>query len=242
MSSPHYYDAGSIEVGPSSPPNSINSDGQDSYKESEYVYVKYRIPNKRLSSMEDDIIQMKATIDNYAMAIQNETQFRELCQLALLDEQIKHSECRAAYLRLFQFLNSRPQSSDGETAAYKSQIEHLLMVIGQLQMKIQNMREQHSVALCVAADHIARTEEALERLQMTRPGNGNNVISDVNFYSYCAASLSLTSMSQLNPAFAITTQYSRTSESAVLSILRCFEGDQQTHLLAIESSIVIFGA
>jgi hypothetical protein len=143
MSSPNYYDGGSIEVSPSSPPISINSHGQDSYEESEYVYVKYRIANKRLSSMENDIIEMKITIDNYATAYQNESQFREMCQLALLDEQIKHSECRAAYLRLLQFLNSRPQPGVGETAAHKSQIEHLLMVIGQLQLKIQNMREQH---------------------------------------------------------------------------------------------------
>jgi Holliday junction resolvasome RuvABC endonuclease subunit len=128
--------------------------------------------------MEDEIIEMKTTIDNYATLIQSESQFREMCQLALLDEQIKHSECRAAYLRLLQFLNSRPQSGVGETVAQKSQIEHLLMVIGQLQMKMQNMREQHSGALCVAADHIARTEEALERLQMTRPGNEHNVISE----------------------------------------------------------------
>jgi len=144
MSSPNYYDGGSIEVGPSSPLNSINSDAQDSYEESEYIYVKYRIANKRLSSMENEIIEMKTTIDNYATAIQNESQFREMCQLALLDEQIKHSECRVAYLRLLQFLNSRPQSDVGETVAHKSQIEHLLMVIGQLQIKIQNMREQHS--------------------------------------------------------------------------------------------------
>ncbi|KAH6668259.1 hypothetical protein B0J14DRAFT_658177 [Halenospora varia] len=178
MSFPDYYDGGSVEIGPSSPPNSVISGCQEVSGDSEYVYVKYRIANKRLSSMEDDIIQMKATIDNYATAIQNETQFRELCQLALLDEQIKHSECRAAYLRLFQFLNSRPQSSDGETAAYKSQTEHLLTVIEQLQMKIQNMREQHSGALCVAADHVARTEKALERLQMTCPENRNPVISE----------------------------------------------------------------
>jgi len=138
MSSPNYYDGGSIEVSPSSPPISIDSHGQD---------VKYRIANKRLSSMENDIIEMKTTIDNYATAYQNESQFREMCQLALLDEQIKHSECRVAYLRLLQFLNSRPQSGVGETAAHKSQIEHLLMVIGQLQMKIQDMREQHSEAL-----------------------------------------------------------------------------------------------
>lgn len=178
MSSPNYYDGGSIEFRPSSPPNSINSDGNDSYEESEYVYVKYRIANKRLSSMENEISDMKTTIDNYATAIQNESQFREMCQLALLDEQIKHSECRAAYLRLLQFLNSRSQSGVGETAAHKSQIEHLLMVIGQLQINIQNMREQHSEALFVAANRIACTEETLEQLQMTRPGNRNNVISE----------------------------------------------------------------
>jgi hypothetical protein len=130
MSFPGYYDGGSVEIDPSSPPNSIISDCQDGDEDSEYVYVKYRIANKRLSSMENEIIEMKATIDNYAMAIQNETQFREMCQLALLDEQIKHSECRAAYLRVLQFLNSQPQSNDGEKAAYKSQTEHLLAVIG----------------------------------------------------------------------------------------------------------------
>jgi hypothetical protein len=178
MSFPNYYDGGSVEIGPSSPPNSVISDCQDGNQDSEYVYVKYRIANKRLSSMENEIIKMKATVDNYALAIQNETQFRELCQLALLDEQIKHSECRAAYLRLLQFLNSGPQSSDGETTAYKSQAEHLLTVIGQLQMKIQNMKKEHSGGLCVAADHIARTGEALERLQMTCPENRNPVISD----------------------------------------------------------------
>jgi hypothetical protein len=127
--------------------------------------------------MENEIIEMKTTIDNYATLIQSESQFREMCQLALLDEQIKHSECRAAYLRLLQFLNSRPQSGVGETVAQKSQIEHLLMVIGQLQMKIQDMREQHSEALCVAADYIARTEEALERLQMTGRTRGDSAIS-----------------------------------------------------------------
>ena len=127
--------------------------------------------------MENEIIEMKATIDNYAIAIQNETQFRELCQLALLDEQVKHSECRAAYLRLLQFLNSRPQPSYGETA-YKSQTEHLLTVIGKLQIKIQNIREEHCGALCVAADHITRTEKALERLQMTWPEDRNPVISE----------------------------------------------------------------
>ncbi|KAH6668546.1 hypothetical protein B0J14DRAFT_567045 [Halenospora varia] len=158
MSFPDYYDGGSVEIGPSSPPNSVISGCQEVSGDSEYVYVKYRIANKRLSSMEDDIIQMKATIDNYATAIQNETQF--------------------PYLRLLQFLNSRFQSSDGEIAAYKSQTEHLLTVIGQLQMKIQNMREQHSGALCVAADHVARTEKALERLQMTCPENRNPVISE----------------------------------------------------------------
>lgn len=178
MSSPNYYDGGSIEVGPSSPPTSINSDGRESYEESDYVYVKYRIANKRLSSMENEIIEMKTTIDNYATLIQSESQFREMYQLALLDEQIKHSECRAAYLRLLQYLNSRPQSGVGETVGQESQIEHLLMVIGQLQMKMQNMREQHSGALCVAADHIARTEEALERLQTTKAGNEHNVISE----------------------------------------------------------------
>jgi branched-subunit amino acid aminotransferase/4-amino-4-deoxychorismate lyase len=178
MSSPDYYDGGSVEIGPSPPPNSVISDCQGGSEDSEYVYVKYRIANKRLSSMENEIIEMKAAIDNYAIAIQNETQFRELCQLALLDEQVKRSECRAAYLRLLQFLNSRPQSSDGETTAYKSETEHLLTVIGQLQMKIQDMREQHSGALCVAADHIARTEKALERLQMTWPEDRNPVISE----------------------------------------------------------------
>jgi hypothetical protein len=53
--------------------------------------------------------------------------------------------------------------------------------------------------------------------------------------------LSLNSVSQLNPALAITTQYSRTFESAV-SMLRCFDGDQQTLLLANESSVVTFKA
>ncbi|KAG4430544.1 hypothetical protein IFR05_013974 [Cadophora sp. M221] len=115
--------------------------------------------------MENEIVEMKATIDNYAMAVQNETQFREMCQPASLDEQIKHSERRAAYLRLLQFLNSRPQSN-GETTAYKGQTEHLLAVIGQLQMKIQNMKEEHSGGLCVAADRIPRTtrEEAYATL------------------------------------------------------------------------------
>ncbi|KAH6668496.1 hypothetical protein B0J14DRAFT_567008 [Halenospora varia] len=141
MSFPDYYDGGSVEIGPSSPPNSVISGCQEVSGDSEYVYVKYRIANKRLSSMEDDIIQMKATIDNYATAIQNETQF-------LMEKQ------------------------------HRSQTEHLLTVIEQLQMKIQNMREQHSGALCVAADHVARTEKALERLQMTCPENRNPVISE----------------------------------------------------------------
>jgi hypothetical protein len=175
MSFPNYYDGGSIEIGPSCLSNSIISDSQYGCEDSEYVYVKYRIANKQLSSMENDIIEMKATIYNYAMAIQNETQFREMYQLALLDEQIKHGQCRAAYLRLLEFLNSRAQCRDGEITAHESQTEHLLMVIEQLQMKIQNMREEHSVALCVATDHIARTEKALERLQMTWPVNRNNV-------------------------------------------------------------------
>jgi hypothetical protein len=166
MSFPDYYDGGSVEIDPSSPPNSVVSGSQDFSQDSEYVYVKYRIANKRLSSMEDDIIELKATIGNYGIAIQNETQLREMYQLALLDEQMKHSQCRAAYLRLLQFLNSRSQCRDEETTTHESQTEHLLMVIGQLQMKIQNMREQHSEALCVAADHIARTEKALERRQM----------------------------------------------------------------------------
>jgi hypothetical protein len=178
MSFPDYYDGGSVEICPSSPPDSVISGSQDVSQNSEYVYVKYRIANKRLSSMEDDIIEMKATISNYAMAIQNETQLREMYQLVLLDEQMKHSECRAAYLRLLQFLNSRPQCRDGETTAHESQTEHLLMVIGQLQMKIQKMREQHSGALCVAADHIARTEKALERLQMTGQATGGSAISE----------------------------------------------------------------
>jgi hypothetical protein len=178
MSFSGYYDGGSVEIGPSSPPNSVISDCQDGSEDSEYVYVKYRIANKRLSSMENEIIEMKATIDNYAIAIQNETQFREMCQLALLDEQTKHSECRAAYLRLLHFINSRPQCTDGETTAHGSQTEHLLTVIGQLQMKIQNMREQHFGALCVAANHIARTEKTLERLKMTWPGNGNPLNSE----------------------------------------------------------------
>ena len=166
MSFPDYYDGGSVEIGPSSPSNSVISGSQDVRQDSEYVYVKYRIANKRLSSMEDDIIELKATIGNYAMAIQNETQLREMYQLALLDEQMKHSQCRAAYLRLLQFLDSRSQCRDEETTTHESQSKHLLMVIGQLQMEIQNMREQHSEALCVAADHIARTEKALERRQM----------------------------------------------------------------------------
>ena len=128
--------------------------------------------------MEDDIIEMKTTIGNYAMAIQNETQLREMYQLALLDEQIKHSQCRAAYLSLLQFLKSRSQSGVGDLVAHKSHTEHLLMVIGQLQMKIQDMREQHSEALCVAADHIARTEEALERLQISGQTRGKSAISE----------------------------------------------------------------
>ncbi|KAH6667151.1 hypothetical protein B0J14DRAFT_567663 [Halenospora varia] len=144
------YDGGSVEIGPSSP---SNSGSQDASQDAEYVYVKYRIANKRLSSMEDDVIELKATISNYAMAIQNETQLREMYQLALLDEQMKHSQCRAAYLRLLQFQNSRSQCRDEETTAHERQTEHLLM----------NMREQHSEVLCVAADHIARTEKALER-------------------------------------------------------------------------------
>jgi hypothetical protein len=170
MSFPNCYDGGSVEIGPSSPPNSVNSDCREGDEDSEYVYVKYRIANKRLSSMEDQITEMRATVDDYAVALQNETQFREMCQLALLDEQIRHSECRAAYLRLSKFLHSQPPRSDQEPTAYKAQITHLLAVVEQLQNKIQTMTEQHSKALCVAADHIARTERALERLQMTDPG------------------------------------------------------------------------
>lgn len=177
MSSPDYYDGGSVEIGPSPPHNSVISDCQGGSEDSEYVYVKYRIANKRLSSMENEIIEMKATIDNYAIAIQNETQFREMYQLALLDEQIKNSEYRAAYLRLWQFLNSQPQCSKEPTAT-KAQTEQLLTMIEQLQMKIQFMKEQHSEALCVAADHLARTERALERLQMTCAGHRNPVISE----------------------------------------------------------------
>jgi hypothetical protein len=171
MSFPNCYDGGAIEIGQSSPHNSVKADCQEGSEDSEYVCVKYRIANTRLSSMEDQITEMKATIDNYAMALQNETQIREMCQLALLDEQVRHSECRAAYLRLLQYLNSRPQRSDEEATAYRSQTEHLLIVVGQLQMKIQTMREQHSGALYVAADRIARTERALERQQMTYLGS-----------------------------------------------------------------------
>ena len=155
MSFTNYYDGGSAEILSSS---AVVSECQDNNEDSEYVYVKYRIANKRLSSLENEVIEMKATIDSYAITIQNEMQFRELCQLALLDEQTKHSECHADYLRLLQILNSRTQSSDGEKTAYKSQTEHLLTVIGQLQMIIQNMREQCSGALCVGTDHTAHTE------------------------------------------------------------------------------------
>ncbi|KFY04386.1 hypothetical protein V491_09371 [Pseudogymnoascus sp. VKM F-3775] len=155
MSFPNYYDGGSAEILSSPGTNPVVSDCQDNNEESEYVYVKYRIANKRLSSMENEVMQMKATIDRYAMTIQNEMQFRELCQLALLDEQTRYSECHAAYLRLLQFLNSRPQTSDGEKTAYKSQTEHLLTVIGQLQMTIQNMKEQYSGAPCLETDHTA---------------------------------------------------------------------------------------
>jgi hypothetical protein len=137
---PNYYDGGSVEIGPSSPPNLVNADCHEGGSEnSEYVYIKYRIANKRLSSMEDQITQLKATIDNYAIALQYETQIREICQLALLDEQIR-------------------RSGDEDTADYKSQIEHLLAVIWQLQTKIQTMREQHSGELSVAANHTTRAE------------------------------------------------------------------------------------
>lgn len=78
MSFPNYYDGGSVEIGPSSPSNSAISDSQNASQNSEYVYVKYRIANKRLSSIEDDIIDLKATIGKYAIAIQNETQLREM--------------------------------------------------------------------------------------------------------------------------------------------------------------------
>ncbi|KAL5350942.1 hypothetical protein ACLOAV_004515 [Pseudogymnoascus australis] len=142
MSFPNYYDGGSAEILSSYVPNPVVSDCQDNSEDPEYVYVKYRIANKRLSSMEKEVIEMKATIDSYAITIQNEMQFRELCQLELLDEQTKYRECHAAYLRLLQLLNTRPRSSDEEKTAYKSQTEHLLTVIGQLQMIIQNLKEQ----------------------------------------------------------------------------------------------------
>ena len=116
--------------------------------------------------MEDDIIELKTKISNYAMDIQNETQLREIYHLALLDEQIKYSQCQAAYLQLVQILNSQSQYWDEEMTAHERQTDNLLMVIGQLQTEIQNMREQHSEALCVAAAHISRTEKALERRQM----------------------------------------------------------------------------
>ncbi|KFY00450.1 hypothetical protein V490_01347 [Pseudogymnoascus sp. VKM F-3557] len=155
MSFPHYYDGGSAEILSSSAPKSVVSDCQDNSEDSEYVYVKYRIANKRLSSMENEVNKMKATIDSYAMTIRNEMQFRELCQLALLDEQTRYSECHAAYLRLLQFW---PRSSDEEKTAYKSQTEHLLTVIEKLQMIIQNMREQYPGALCLGTNHTAHME------------------------------------------------------------------------------------
>ena len=49
MSFPNYYDGGSVEIGPSSPPNSVISDCQDGNQDSEYVYVKYRIANSTLN-------------------------------------------------------------------------------------------------------------------------------------------------------------------------------------------------
>ncbi|KFY05028.1 hypothetical protein O988_00322 [Pseudogymnoascus sp. VKM F-3808] len=158
MSFSDYYDGGSAEICSSYAPNPVVSDCQDNNDDSEYVYVKYRIANKRLSSMEKEAIEMKATIDSYAITIQNEMQFREMCQLALLDEQTKYRKCHADYLRLLQLLNSRPRTSDEERTAYKSQTEHLLTVIGQLQMIIQNMKEQYSGALCLGTDHSAHME------------------------------------------------------------------------------------
>ncbi|KAM3067158.1 hypothetical protein ACMFMG_011711 [Clarireedia jacksonii] len=163
------------------------SDGNSDYykggEDLEDIYAKYYITNKRLSSMENEVAGLRTTIENHAMTLQNERQIREIYQLALLDEQIRHSECRADYLRLSNYPYSQAKRGDEETTD-RSQAEHLLTVIGQLKMKIQTMKEQHSGALCVAADHIIRTERALERVQMRYPANQNPVSNEVDAHNF----------------------------------------------------------
>jgi hypothetical protein len=166
MSFSNCYDGGSVEIGPSSPLDSSNSDSRAGDEDSAYVYVKYRIANKLLSSMEDQIFEMRTIIDSYAAALQNETQFREACQQALYDEQVRHGACRAAYSRLSKSFHSQTPRSDQEPTACKAQIWELLTLVAQLQKKIRTMTEQHSSALSIAADRIVKTESALERMQV----------------------------------------------------------------------------
>lgn len=163
MSFSKLYDGGSVEIRGSSPFGSINSDCQECDDDAEYVYMKFRIANKRLSSMEDQMEEMASMIDYYTITLQKETQFREMCQQSLFEEQVRHDACRRAYLRLSKV------SSDTEQTAHHRQIKYFLTVIEELEKKICIMTEQHVDTLRVAADHTSCAEEASERLQRTAP-------------------------------------------------------------------------
>jgi hypothetical protein len=53
-----------------------------------------------------------------------------------------------------------------------------VMLVAYLEQKIQNMTEQHTSALCIAADRIVRTERALDRMYM-QESEAKNHASDL---------------------------------------------------------------
>lgn len=166
MSFQNFYDGGSVEIHPASNIDSTIREIGENGEVSEYVCVRYRIANKQISAMESRLLEHEIAVDKYAAALQNETQLREVCQRALYDEQTKHSACRAAYAGLLKFLSSHHTCSEQVPRAYEAEISQLLMLVAYLDQKIQNMTEQHTSALCIAADRIARTESALDRIYM----------------------------------------------------------------------------
>jgi hypothetical protein len=178
MSVQNFYDGGSVEIHSASNVDSNIREIGENGEVSEYVCVRYHIANKQILAMESRLLEHEIAVDKYAAALQNETQLREVCQRALYDEQVRHSACRAAYARLLKFLDSHHARSEQVPRAYEAQISQLLMLVANLDQKIQNMTEQHTSALCIAADRIIRTERALDCMYM-QESEAKNYASDL---------------------------------------------------------------
>ncbi len=63
--------------------------------------------------------------------------------------------------------------------AYEAEISQLLMLVGYLDQKIQNITKQYTSALCITADRIAPTESALNRIYM-QESDVKNPASDLD--------------------------------------------------------------